>query len=128
MRLLYQALDWVGKLRDALRMEQTVCPFCHFSLSQTYYFCPNCGKKINEPPVTTLKIIGVFLLSVFLPPLGLWPGIKYLLSKNQKTKKVGAIAIALTILSTIITLWLSVVMFNSLNQNISSQLNQFQGY
>jgi len=107
-------------------MEQTTCPFCHFPLAQTYYFCPNCGKKINEPPITTLKQIGVYLLSIFLPPLGLWPGIKYLLSKDQKTKKVGAIAIVLTIISTIVTLWLSVAMFNNISQSISSQMNQYQ--
>ncbi|HUD09536.1 MAG TPA: zinc ribbon domain-containing protein [Patescibacteria group bacterium] len=107
-------------------MEQTICPFCHFPLSQTYYFCPNCGKKISEPPITILKQIGVYLLSIFLPPLGLWPGIRYLLSKNQKTKKVGAIAIFLTILSTIITLWISVAMFNNLSQSLSSQVNQYQ--
>jgi len=107
-------------------MDQTVCPFCHFSLAQNFYFCPNCGKKISEPPITVAKEIGVYLLSVFLPPLGLWPGIKYLSSKNQKTKRVGTIAIILTILSTVITIWLSVAMFNNLSQSVNSQLNQYQ--
>jgi hypothetical protein len=107
-------------------MEQTVCPFCHFSLNETFYFCPNCGKQINEPPITIAKQIGVYLISIFLPPLGLWPGIKYLFSKEQRTKRVGMIAIALTIFSTVITLWLSVALFNNLSQNVNSQLNQYQ--
>jgi hypothetical protein len=106
--------------------QQQTCPFCHFQLLQNYYFCPNCGKKINEPPITTVKEIGVYLLSIFLPPLGLWPGIRCLFSKSQRTKKVGAIAIVLTILSTVITIWLSVAAFNSLSQSVSSQLNQVQ--
>jgi len=108
-------------------MNPTVCPFCHFSISGPVYFCPNCGKKINDPPITTIKQIGVYLLSILLPPLGLWPGIKYLFSKDQKTRTVGVIAIILTILSTIITLWLSVALFNNLSQSVNSQLNQYQG-
>lgn len=108
------------------QQQQSVCPFCHFQLLQNYYFCPNCGKKISEPPITVLKQIGVYLLSIFLPPLGLWPGIRYLFSKDQKTKKVGTIAIILTIVSTVITLWLSVAMFNNLTKSVNSQLNQYQ--
>src|ERR1035437_5739877 len=106
-------------------MEQTVCPFCHFQLLQNYYFCPNCGKKINEPPISNAKAIGVYLLSIFLPPLGLWPGIKYLFAKEQKTKTVGIIAIISTIISTIVPIWLSVVLFNNKNQSISSQKSQY---
>jgi uncharacterized membrane protein YqaE (UPF0057 family) len=113
-------------LRDALGMEQTVCPFCHFPLAQNYYFCPNCGKKINEPPVSNAKAIGVYLLSIFLPPLGLWPGIRYLFSKEQKTRTVGMVAIVLTIISTVVTLWISIGLFNNINQSVSSQMNQYQ--
>ncbi|HUD05171.1 MAG TPA: hypothetical protein VMR59_04245 [Patescibacteria group bacterium] len=107
-------------------MEQTVCPFCHFVISENMYFCPNCGKKIKEPPITTLKEIGVYLLSVFLPPLGLWPGIKYLFSKDQRTKRAGVIAIILTLISSIITIWISVALFNNLSQSLNSQVNQYQ--
>ena len=107
-------------------MNPTVCPFCHFALNETFYFCPNCGKKISEPPITTIKEIGVYLVSILLPPLGLWPGIKYIFSKNARTKRAGAIAIALTILSTIITLWLSVALFNTLSKSVNTQMNQYQ--
>ncbi len=107
-------------------MNPTVCPFCHFALNEAFYFCPNCGKKISEPPITTLKEISVYLISILLPPLGLIPGIKYLFSKNQRTKRAGIIAITLTILSTIITLWISVAMFNNLSKSVSSQVNQYQ--
>jgi len=105
-------------------MEQTICKFCGQAVFSNYYFCPYCGKKLIEPPITIIKEIGVYLLSVFLPPLGLWPGIKYLLQKNSKAKRVGTIAIILTVVSTIITLWLSVAAFNGLSKTINSQLNQ----
>jgi uncharacterized membrane protein YqaE (UPF0057 family) len=103
--------------------QQPLCPFCHFPLTQSYYFCPNCGKKLNEPPITTLKEIGVYLLSIFLPPLGLWPGIRYLFSKNQRTRRAGIIAIILTILSTIITIWLTMAFMGQLTQSLTGQMN-----
>ena len=107
-------------------MEQTTCKFCGQAVLSNYYFCPYCGKKIIEPPITTAREIGIYLLSVFLPPLGLWPGIKYLLQKNEKAKRVGAIAIVLTIISSVITIWIAVVTMNNINQSISSQMNQYQ--
>ena len=107
-------------------MEQTTCKFCGFPVSANFYYCPGCGKKLIEPPITTLREISVYLISIFLPPLGLWPGIKYLTQKNDKAKRVGMIAIALTIISIIITIWLSVAAVNNLTQTINSQMNQYQ--
>lgn len=106
-------------------MEQTICKFCGQTVFNNYYFCPYCGKKLIEPPITAIKEIGVYLLSVFLPPLGLWPGIKYLMQKNSRAKRVGTIAIVLTIISTIVTLWLSVIAFDGLSKSVNSQLNQY---
>ncbi len=104
-------------------MEQTICKFCGQTVATNYYFCPYCGKKLIEPPISAIKEIGVYLLSVFLPPLGLWPGVRYLLQKNPKAKRVGTIAIILTIISSVVTIWLSVIAFNGLSQTLNSQLN-----
>ena len=108
-------------------MEQTNCKFCGQAIFTNYYFCPYCGKKIIEPPITALKEISVYLLSVFLPPLGLWPGIKYLSQKNEKAKRVGLIAIILTIISTIVTIWISIGLLGSLTQSLNAQMNQYPG-
>jgi uncharacterized membrane protein YqaE (UPF0057 family) len=108
-------------------MEQTTCKFCGQTVLSNYYFCPYCGKKLIEPPITALKEIGVYLLSVFLPPLGLWPGIKYLSQKNEKAKRVGLIAIILTIISTIVTIWISIGLLGSLTQSLNAQMNQYPG-
>jgi hypothetical protein len=105
-------------------MEQVICKFCGQTVFSNYYFCPYCGKKLIEPPITALKEIGVYLLSALLPPLGLWPGIKYLLQKNGKAKRVGTVAILITIVSTVITIWLAIAAVNNLSQTINSQLNQ----
>lgn len=103
-----------------------VCPFCHIALKDDYYFCPNCGKKLKDPPMTAAKEIGIYLLSVLLPPLGLWPGIRYILSGNAKTRRVGWIAVGLTVLATIITIWLFMGFMNGLTQGLNSSLNQYQ--
>lgn len=107
-------------------MEQTTCKFCGQDVLANYYFCPYCGKKIIEPPITAAREIGVYLLSIFLPPLGLWPGIKYLSQKNEKAKRVGVIAIILTIISIVITIWASIAFVNNMSQTLNSQMNQYQ--
>lgn len=108
-------------------MELT-CNSCHYPISENFYFCPNCGKKIHEPPVSTSvgRQIWIYFLSTFLPPLGLWPGIKYLLQNDEKAKMIGIIAIVLTILSTIITIWISIGLLNQITQQFNTQMNQFQ--
>lgn len=91
-------------------------------------FCPNCGKMLKEShfPIPIEKQIGVYALSILLPPLGLWPGIKYLIGKNEKAKTVGAIAIILTVISTIITLWTAIGFVNQINKNVNLDLQQYQ--
>ncbi len=110
-------------------VSNTTCPACQFPISENFFFCPNCGKKIKEAPISVSieKQIGIYALSVLLPPLGLWPGIKYLREKDSKVRTVGIIAIALTIISIAFTLWISVGIFSQVNQGINSQLQGYPG-
>lgn len=109
-------------------MEKSQCKYCNFIVLNNYYFCPNCGKKLHEPPLSTSigKQIGIYTLSILLPPLGLWPGIKYVFQKDEKTKLVGIVAIILTIISTIVTIWLFMNTITSITSGISSPLDQYQ--
>ena len=75
---------------------------------------------------TFRKQLSIYLLSLFLPPLGLWPAIKYLRQPDEKAKKVGLAALILTILSVIVTTWLTIGLVNSLNKGISDQFNLYQ--
>lgn len=79
--------------------------------------------KNKSLSVTVGRQIYVYLLSFLLPPLGLWPGIKYLRQTDEKSRMVGFIAIVLTIISIIITIWLSVSFINTFKQQLNSQLN-----
>jgi len=85
------------------------CPVCHQPVAPEWHFCPNCGKELRTKPVrvSALTQIGIYALSIFLPPLGLWPGIKYLGREGREAKIVGAVAIILTIISSVVTVWLT---------------------
>ena len=110
-------------------MEKSECKNCNFIILNSYYFCPNCGKKLIEPPLATsiIKQIGVYALSFFLPPFGIFPAIKYIKQKNTKAKIIGLISIILTIISLIISYNILLSFFNNpLGIYSSNQLNQLQ--
>ncbi len=110
-------------------MEQQYCTVCHLPVFTNYFFCPNCGKQIHEPPLSTTigKQIGIYALSVLLPPFGLYPAFKYLRQENQKAKIIGVVAIVLTILSIVISIWLAIDFTNKLYGQLNSQMNQYPG-
>jgi len=109
---------------------QLSCPACKQNILTEYYFCPSCGKKLKEKPQSTtiLRQILIYLLSIFLPPLGLWPAIKYIKQKDNKSKMIGCIAIILTIISVGISIWLYLGLINTVNQQLNQQLNSINLY
>ena len=110
---------------------QSLCPQCHQTISPEWYFCANCGKNLKEkPPSTTwLAQTSLYLLSIFLPPLGLWPGMKYVRSSYPPARRVGIIIIVLTAVSLVVGFvilerWLS----NAVQQATSSDLGGLGGF
>ena len=106
------------------------CPVCHQSVLPQYYFCPNCGAKLNIAPLsTTLKTqIWIYFLSIILPMfcflfIGKWPGNKYLKSSDPKAKEIGWFAWALLIISTIVTYWLIYIWTQHAVQSAQNSLN-----
>ena len=88
-------------------------------------FCPACGKKLKRSDLSTgiQKQIGVYLLSFFLPPFGLFPAIKYLRQADSKSKKIGVIALVLTVISILITISLTKLVLGT----FESQLQIYRG-
>lgn len=95
------------------------CKYCKAQVAENFYFCPSCGKKIKEPPFKFSwgKTIVVLLESVFIPPFGIIPGIRYLLKKDNRAIIVGLTAIILTFLSTGITI---IYTINFINKTAST--------
>ncbi len=90
----------------------SLCITCHQPLLPQYYFCPNCGTKIHEPPLTTSfnAQIWLYAFSVILPVICFlfvtkWKGLRYLQSTDPKAKTIGATASMLLAVSTVLTFW-----------------------
>ncbi|HSW96222.1 MAG TPA: zinc-ribbon domain-containing protein [Candidatus Saccharimonadales bacterium] len=104
---------------------QLLCPSCYKPITEDEYFCPNCGKKLRDKPVSTsiAKQTLVYLVSFFLPPFGLPWAYKYLKQPDKTSKSIGYVVIGLTILSVIISIWLTLSFINQTNKLLNSDLN-----
>lgn len=106
------------------------CPVCHAAVRPTDYFCFNCGRSLKpRPPSTSIFSQALLYLgSLFLPPLGLIWGWRYLRQANPSSKIVGVVAILITIISLIVTTWLVVKTVNTVNVQVNQQLRLLQGF
>lgn len=113
-----------------------VCPVCHQPIFPQYYFCPNCGAKLNSAPLSTTAATQawIYAFSIILPMICFifvtrWPGVKYFKSNDPKAKQIGEIAWALIILSTIVTIWLAIVWtqeyINSTVNSINTDMSEY---
>jgi len=107
-----------------------VCPVCHQPVLAEYYFCPNCGAKLNSAPLSTTLATqaGIYAFSIILPMICFifikkWPGVKYYKSNDPKTKRIGQIAWLLLIVSTIVTIWLVIVWTRAAIQSSINSIN-----
>ena len=103
---------------------EIVRPVCHTAIPATAYFCSNCGKPLKDSPPSALlsKQITVYLVSVFLPPFGLFYVWKYLKQSDRKLRIIGIAALILTVLSILAALWIANEINNLVGQSID-QLN-----
>jgi hypothetical protein len=80
--------------------------------------------EVEKAPLSTTigKQIVIYFVSFFLPPFGLVWAYKYLKVDDEKAKKIGLIAVILTIISLIINFWLLKAFFDGIPQLINSQV------
>ena len=109
---------------------QNICSLCHQPILPQYYFCPNCGNKINATPLaTTVRTqVKIYLFSLILPLICFifitrWPGVKYFKSADPKAKRIGEIAWVILILSSIIVIWLGIVWTQEFIQSSVNSMN-----
>lgn len=92
-------------------------------MQPAWYFCPNCGKQLAEPPlvISIPKQFLIYLVSFFLSPLGLGWALKYIKHPDRKVRIVGAISLFLTFLA----LGLMLFYINKAMQSYSMMLKGF---
>ena len=105
-------------------MSSEICLKCKKPVAPTDNFCPNCGTKIVRR-VSIWRQIWIYFVSVAFPPLGLIWTFRYFRSQYKQVKWVGIIATVLTIISLIVTTWLTLGFINSVNQQLTQQLNVY---
>jgi hypothetical protein len=108
------------------------CLVCHQPILSQYYFCPNCGTKVGSketPLETTIEAqVKIYALSIILPMIlyllaPKWHAIKYFKSEDPKARRIGQIAWALMILSTIVCVWLTYLSYIWITQATQTYLN-----
>jgi hypothetical protein len=52
-----------------------------------------------------------------------WPGVKYFKSNDPKAKEIGQIAWALLIFSTVVTIWLAIVLTQEMIKSTTASIN-----
>jgi Double zinc ribbon len=104
-----------------------LCPQCHQPVTPTEYFCPNCGKKLNEPGLSTSITAQILLygFSIGLPIIAFlaitkWQAIDYVKSPDPKAQQMGWIAIALLVISTFVTGWYAWIGIKNFLQSATS--------
>lgn len=98
------------------------CKKCGAQIQESYYYCPNCGEKIKEPPFkfSAQQSIKIILLSTIAPPFGVFPSLKYIIAPDFKAKIVGILGLILNfVILTLATMYL----INTINKTIE-QVNQ----
>jgi hypothetical protein len=73
------------------------------------------------PPATSIsRQVVIYLISFFIAPFGLWYAWKYLRQDDKKSKIIGVVATALTIVAVATAIWTMKELVNSVNQSLHS--------
>ena len=104
---------------------QLICPQCQAIAVPGSRFCANCGTPLNVGPliIPVGKQMWIYLVSIFLPPLGLVWTFKYLRLKDPQPRRIGIIAAVLTVISTVITLWATWGIMQAVQSQIQTQMD-----
>jgi len=105
-------------------MEEKICRYCHAPVVEMDFFCPNCGKKLKDKPLSTSvsKQILVYLVSALFPPFGLVWTVKYIRQENstKKSRNIGIAIIVITVISLALNLWGAVGLYTYMQGMLNS--------
>lgn len=111
-------------------MEENVCSMCHVMVRPTDYFCYNCGKNLHQKPpsITLFDQVMLYLGSIFLAPMGVIWGIRYIRQEDQKSKIVGLVAMTLSVIVIIVVLQYTLSFLHSVSSQVGSGVGGIGGF
>jgi hypothetical protein len=89
------------------------------ALPENANYCPFCGKAVRVD-ISASRQVFVYLVSVGLPPIGLWYGWKYWRENTPIARKVAVTAMILTMASLFLTIWGTRIMLDSVGQSMGT--------
>lgn len=109
--------------------EVLTCPVCHVAVKPTDFFCYNCGKNLHgTPPTTSVSSqIALYLGSIFLAPMGIIWGFRYLRQSDSTSRRIGIIAMSLSIISIMIVAKLLMSTYTSALDQVN-QIQNLEGF
>lgn len=102
-----------------------MCPACGYAARAGALFCEKCGAALGKssPPSSSIGAqIKVYAVSALLPPFGLVYVLRYLKQPDEVSRRIGWIALILTVVMTVATVWATMVAINSVNQLLNATL------
>ena len=102
------------------------CPFCNNKIDAKAFYCPICGKKVREKPVSTKfwPVALLFFLSIFLPPLNIGLTIRYMKSADHKAKTIGKISLFVMTAVIVVACIAAYYTTKYVSDQVNSQINQ----
>jgi len=104
----------------------TPCPFCRVQIDAIDYYCPNCGKKVREKPLSTGigRQVIVYAVSLLLPPFGLvWVPRYWKISGSGK--KIALAIIVLTVISLVVSIWIAVDFVHAFDTALQKEMGSY---
>ena len=104
------------------------CPYCNHSIDATAYFCPNCGKKVREKPVSAAfsEQLSLYALSILAPPFFIGRTWRYLRSPDPQAKTVGLLSLVFTIIALVVATWTTYVFIQNINTQVDDAMQKYQ--
>lgn len=100
------------------------CRVCRAAAPAGANFCPQCGRKLRELPVSTsaARQAVVYAVSFFLAPFGLHFALQYIRQTDRKARMIGVISLALTIAAITLMFVIAKLAFDTLYGSYTSLL------
>lgn len=104
-----------------------LCKNCGEVLESSDKFCRKCGAKVDISSfgLTLRRKVTVYAFSIILAPLGFYWFFKYFRNNNPEVRKVGFMALYITLFMIVVLVIANVYFFNALESYIGKNMPSY---